>query len=92
MARITNDDKQDVASKILLVIAEHKDGIRESELSELIGIERRTIHNYLKRLQATGRVRKDGCNWNSTNADLDAIESDLVDVIHRLFDYLRKKQ
>ena len=92
MARITNDDKQDVASKILLVIAEHKDGIRESELSDLIGIERRTIHNYLKRLQTAGRVRKDGYNWNSTNADLDAIESELIDVIHRMFDYFRNKQ
>lgn len=92
MARITRDNKDDISSKILILIGSYPDGIRESDLSELLKLEKRTTNNYLRRLRAAGRVRKEGMNWFSTKGELDAIESDLIDAIHRLFDYLRKNQ
>lgn len=92
MARIATDKKEDLAAKILAIVADRPFGIRESEIAEISGIERRTVYNYLKRLQIAGRVTKKGYSWSSTNTSLDAIESDLVDAIHRLFEYLRKPQ
>lgn len=92
MARITRDNKDDISSKILILIGSYPDGIRESDLSELLKLEKRTTNNYLRRLRAAVRVRKEGMNWFSTKGELDAMESDLIDAIHRLFDYLRKNQ
>ncbi len=66
MARITNDDKQDIASRILLLIGSYPDGIREVDLAELLKMEKRTMNNYLRRLREDGRVRKDGFNWLAT--------------------------
>ena len=91
MARITNDDKQDTASRILLLVGSYPDGIREVDLAELLKMEKRTMNNYLRRLREDGRVQKNGFNWYATQSELDSIESDLIDAVHRLFDYLRKR-
>ena len=38
-------------------------GIREKEISEELGVDRRTINNYLRELQDEGKASHDGWVW-----------------------------
>lgn len=63
MARLTQQDKAATRERILLYL-ESIGNATEAELSEALGIERRTVNNYLRDALASGEVTKDGLVWS----------------------------
>ncbi|GAB5426314.1 MAG: WYL domain-containing protein [Crocinitomicaceae bacterium] len=64
MARVSNDDKHARIGRVYKLVRDSKNGIRESEIAEILNIEKRTVHNYLKELQTEWKVYKDeGVLW-----------------------------
>jgi DNA-binding IclR family transcriptional regulator len=45
------------------ILVQYPFGLRESELSKVLGWERRTVNNYLRALQRKGLIYKDGWEW-----------------------------
>ncbi|MCB0209743.1 MAG: hypothetical protein KDJ52_10450 [Anaerolineae bacterium] len=63
MARLRDGEKSNKEEKVHRKLAKHIFGIRESELSEELGWERRTTNNYLRRLEQKGKAYKEGRSW-----------------------------
>ena len=63
MARLTQQDKAATRERILLHL-EAIGNATEAELSETLGIDRRTVNNYLRDALADGTVTKDGLVWS----------------------------
>ena len=65
MARLTQQDKAATRERILLYL-ESIDGATEAELSEALGIDRRTVNNYLRDALASGEVTSEDSitHWN----------------------------
>ncbi len=63
MARLRNGEKASKEGQVRRKLTKHLFGIRESELSEELGWERRTTNNYLRRLQRKGKAYKEGRSW-----------------------------
>ena len=63
MARLTQQDKAATRERILLHL-EAIGNATEAELSETLGIDRRTINNYLRDALADGVATKDGLVWS----------------------------
>ncbi len=38
-------------------------GVTESETADLLGLERRTVNNYLRSLEKSGKAKKKGRAW-----------------------------
>lgn len=62
MARLTQQNKAATRERILLHL-EAIGGATEAELETALGIERRTINNYLRDALADGTVEKEGLVW-----------------------------
>ena len=41
----------------------HQQGVREQELAALTELERRSVNNYLRELEADGKIYKEGWEW-----------------------------
>jgi DNA-binding IclR family transcriptional regulator len=63
MARITEWEKTLKSIEVQRALSEHPFGLRESELSNELGWERRTVNNYLRALQSEGLAYKEGWEW-----------------------------
>ena len=63
MARLTQQNKAATRERILLYL-EAVGGAPEADLEASLGIERRTINNYLREALADGLVEKDGQTWH----------------------------
>jgi DNA-binding IclR family transcriptional regulator len=63
MARLFAGEKVDKSAQVAQLLREHDFGLRESEVAEVLGWERRTANNYLHELKAQGRVYKEGRLW-----------------------------
>jgi len=63
MARIPKWEKNQKTRRVQRVLLEHPFGLRESELTNVLGWERRTVNNYLRALQRKGLIYKDGWEW-----------------------------
>ncbi|MFQ5578557.1 MAG: hypothetical protein ACE5G8_16385 [Anaerolineae bacterium] len=63
MARLRNGEKSGKAAKVERTLHRHFWGIRESELAEELGWGRRTLNNYLRRLQEDGKAYREGRSW-----------------------------
>lgn len=63
MARQTQQSKDATRERILLYL-EAVDGATEADLEASLGMERRTINNYLREALAGGLVEKDGTVWS----------------------------
>lgn len=50
--------------RLLAMLKQNPDGLRSSELAQMLGIERRTVDNYLTELERSSCVYKVGRNWN----------------------------
>jgi predicted DNA-binding transcriptional regulator YafY len=59
----TTDDVHARKQRVLLLIKQHSAGLRESEIAELLQLERRTVHNYLIALEQEGKIYKEGMLW-----------------------------
>lgn len=63
MARLRRGQKEQIASDVHRLLRRHYNGLRESEIAELTGLDRRRLNNYLRELQAKAKVYKDGREW-----------------------------
>ena len=63
MARLFTGEKTLKRGDILRLLQGHDYGLREAELAEILGWERRTANNYLRELAEKGLVYKDGRLW-----------------------------
>jgi len=67
--RISNDEKERRLERILLALQRHPDGLRESEIADTLGLNRRTVYNYLQELEVKGHLYKDGQTWIALHVD-----------------------
>ena len=63
VARLTQQDKAATRERILRSL-ESIGNATEAELSEALGIDRRTVNNYLRDALASGEASKDGLVWS----------------------------
>jgi hypothetical protein len=73
MARLREGERLRRMVLVHLMIREHPDGISEARLAEQAGLERRTINNYLRELEALGSVRKHGLSWTADTAGFEEL-------------------
>lgn len=66
MPRIKGEVKERRKERIWMLVREHN-GVRQKELSELSGIDNRTVNNYLSELEYEGKVYKEGVLWFDTD-------------------------
>lgn len=59
----STDDTHARKQRVLLLIKKHNDGIRESEISEILNLQRRSVNNYLTTIEQEGRIYKEGVLW-----------------------------
>ncbi|GIK40700.1 MAG: hypothetical protein BroJett011_45330 [Chloroflexota bacterium] len=63
MARLVEGEKSEKEDQVERVLYEHDFGLREVEIAEELGWDRRTINNYLHELERQGRVYREGRSW-----------------------------
>ena len=63
MARLFAGEKETKSGQVVQVLHSNDLGLREAELAEILGWERRTANNYLRELQTQERVYKEGRLW-----------------------------
>jgi DNA-binding IclR family transcriptional regulator len=63
MARIPRWEKNQKTRRVRRILSQHPFGLRESELTDVLGWERRTVNNYLRALQRKGLIYKEGWEW-----------------------------
>lgn len=71
--RISNDEKEQRLQRIHVTLRRHPDGLSESEVADMLRLNRRTVYNYLQELFVKGVVYKDGQSWFALPADNHAI-------------------
>ena len=65
MARLRRGGKSQNEEKVQGGLWRHVFGIRESELADELGWDRRTLNNYLRGLERQGKAHKDGRTWHA---------------------------
>ncbi len=68
MARLRDGEKEQKARQVKQTLHQHDFGIRESEMAEELGWERRTLNNYLRDLEQQGKAYKEGRSWYAEDA------------------------
>jgi predicted transcriptional regulator len=63
MARLREGEKENKEHQLHHLLDEHLFGIREAEIAEELGWDRRTVNNYLRELKERGLVYKEGRDW-----------------------------
>jgi predicted DNA-binding transcriptional regulator YafY len=59
----TTDDTHARQQRIFLLIKRNVDGLRESEIADLLQLNRRSVNNYLTTLEQEGKIYKEGVLW-----------------------------
>lgn len=57
------DDTRARKERVYLLIKRHPDGLRESEIADLLSINKRSVNNYLEALDREGKIYKEGVVW-----------------------------
>jgi len=63
MARLFAGERKLKIDDVFRLLRRHEFGLREVEVAEMLGWERRTANNYLRDLKKLGRVYKEGRLW-----------------------------
>ncbi len=63
MGRLDETTKHQRLEAVWALVRRHPRGILEREIAEMLNWPRRTINNYLRQLEAEGRICKDGRYW-----------------------------
>ncbi len=61
--RISDRTLQERLDRVAQLLQRHPDGLRESEIAQLLNFERRTTNNYLRDLEMQGHIYRDGQLW-----------------------------
>lgn len=64
MARLFAGEKKDNSNQVLRLLRRCFGGLRETEIAQELGWDRRTTNNYLRELKKQGRVHKEGRDWH----------------------------
>ncbi len=64
MARLFSGEKANKSNQVLKLLRRCFSGLRESEISQELGWDRRTTNNYLRELRDQGHIYKDGRSWH----------------------------
>jgi len=63
MPKTDHDTKQKRVELVYRLIERHPNGLTEQEIADVLNMGRRTVNNYLRRLEIEGKVWKDGHLW-----------------------------
>jgi DNA-binding IclR family transcriptional regulator len=63
MARLFSGEKDAKSAQIVHLLRAHDFGLREAEVADILGWERRTANNYLRELQTQEHAYKEGRLW-----------------------------
>jgi len=63
MARLIVGKKEEMLHSIYTMITHHQQGVREREIADHVELERRSVNNYLRELEAAGKIYKEGWEW-----------------------------
>ena len=63
MARLQKGEREDKENILYRLLKRLRWGIRESEISEELGWQRRTVNNYLRQLKKNEKAERDGRSW-----------------------------
>jgi DNA-binding IclR family transcriptional regulator len=64
MARLFPGEKSNKSNQLLRLLQRCFNGLREIDISQELGWDRRTTNNYLRELQNQGRIHKEGRDWH----------------------------
>lgn len=63
MARLPEGEREVRHEQVFRMLQKHGWGLREAEISEILGCDRRTINNYLHDLEKENKVYREGRTW-----------------------------
>jgi hypothetical protein len=63
MARLRDGEKSSKEGQVQQKLGKHFFGIREAEMAEELGWDRRTLNNYLRAQEQQGRAYREGRSW-----------------------------
>ncbi len=63
MARLFTGEREINLNEVLRLLRTHDFGLKEAEVADLLGWERRTANNYLRELEERGLIYKEGRLW-----------------------------
>jgi len=65
MARLFAGEQKLKTDDVVRLLRRHEFGLREAEVAEMLGWERRTVNNYLHDLETRGRAYREGRLWHA---------------------------
>lgn len=63
MARLPAGEREEKESALYRLLKRLRWGVRETEIAEELGWQRRTVNNYLRELQEKDKADRDGRSW-----------------------------
>ena len=63
MARLQKGERQDKESTLYRLLRRLRFGVRESEVAQELGWQRRTANNYLRKLKDEDKAEREGRSW-----------------------------
>lgn len=63
MARLQKGEREDKENTLYRLLRRLRFGVRESEVAEELGWERRTANNYLRKLKDEEKAEREGRSW-----------------------------
>lgn len=69
MARLFGGEKDCKREDVVQVLERFEQGLREMEVADILGWDRRTVNNYLRELEAENQVYKEGRLWFADESD-----------------------
>ena len=63
MARLQKGERKDKESILHRLLKRLRWGVRESEIAEELGWQRRTVNNYLRQLKKDEKADREGRSW-----------------------------
>jgi DNA-binding NarL/FixJ family response regulator len=63
MARLQKGERQDRENMLYRLLRRLRWGVRESEIAEELGWQRRTVNNYLRQLEKEEKAHQEGRSW-----------------------------
>jgi hypothetical protein len=63
MARLQKGERKDKENTLYRLLRRLRFGVRESEVAEELGWERRTANNYLRKLKKEEKAEREGRSW-----------------------------
>jgi DNA-binding NarL/FixJ family response regulator len=65
MARLQKGEHKDKENMLYRLLRRLRWGVRESEIAEELGWQRRTVNNYLRQLKKEEKAHQEGRSWFS---------------------------